>query len=123
MLRTRSNPQSQSDLLSPGPTPHREPDTPTAHYDHRTHQHAQAEAEIDPLDREFGTRVKTTSREMNGSSGSGTGSDAAGASGLANRRGEKGMFLNGLSRLQSFGGGGKGKGKAQYRLGQYLFTP
>lgn len=83
-----------------------EPDTPTAHYDSRTHQHA--EQEINPLDNAKVDTGRSTSREMNSN----------GNAGLAGRRGEKSLFLDGLSRLQSIGSGGKGKGKgAQYRLG------
>lgn len=94
-----------------------EPDTPTAHYDSRTHVHARNESksqstskpdgEIDPLEKQ--------GREMNGPQ------NGAGA-GLAGRRGEKSLFLDGLSRLQALGSGGKGKGKAQYRLGRYLLS-
>ena len=93
-----------------------EPDTPIAHYDNRTHAHARNESaidtEIDPLDKEaksIQSHARTTSREMNGQQGGG----------LAGRRGEKSLFLDGLSRLQALGSGGKGKGKAQYRLGMW----
>jgi hypothetical protein len=106
MLRTRSNPSTSTSYTTPPSqnlTPAGsgsgviEPDTPLGHYDHRTHVHATPEHENDIKSR------------MNGNT-----------EGLAARRGEKGMFLNGLSRLQSLGGG-KGKGKAQYRLGMSLY--
>lgn len=98
MLRTRSHPNTANPNLSPGSNPQFEPDTPIAHYDNRTHAHAQPENEIDPLD--------SSARRM-----------SAPNEGLATRRGGKGMLLNGLSKLQNFGNGAKGKGKAQYRLG------
>jgi len=101
MLRTRSNPSTSNPNLTPGPTAHHEPDTPSAHYDNRTHQHAQPENEIDPLE--------VQARRM-----------SAPSEGIASRRGSKGMILNGLSKLQNLGSGGKGKGKAQYRLGMCL---
>lgn len=117
MLRTRSNPSTStpnhnttppSQNLTPGPAGVIEPDTPLGHYDSRTHVHATPEHEINPHEQAF---VKS---RMNGNS-----------EGLAARRGEKGMILNGLSRLQNLGGG-KGKGKAQYRLGtsdfRYMFS-
>jgi hypothetical protein len=107
MLRTRSNPSTSTSNTTPPSqnlTPAGsgsgviEPDTPLGHYDHRTHAHATPEHE----------NGQTFSKSrMN-------------TEGLAARRGEKGMFLNGLSRLQSLGGG-KGKGKAQYRLGMSLY--
>lgn len=118
-----SGPQSTPKHLAAGRVhEYSEPDTPTAHYDNRTHVHARNEAgkdtEIDPLDEEgklSHSHARTTSREMNGQQTGG---------GLAGRRGEKGMFLDGLSRLQSIGSGGKGKGKAQYRLGKWSsFNP
>jgi hypothetical protein len=92
MLRTRSNPSTAN--LTPGSTPQFEPDTPSAHYDNRSHE------EVDPLENTLNTRRMSAPSE-----------------GLATRRGAKGMLLSGLNKLQSFGNGGKGKGKTQYRLG------
>ena len=97
MLRTRSNPNTSAANLSPGPTQPLEPDTPSAHYDNRTHE------EIDPL-ADVPRRMSLPNE------------------GLATRRGGKGMLLSGLNRLQSLAKGEKGKGKAQYRLGMSFIT-
>ena len=96
MLRTRSNPNTSAANLSPGPTQPFEPDTPSAHYDNRTHE------EIDPL-ADVPRRMSLPNE------------------GLATRRGGKGMLLSGLNRLQSLAKGEKGKGKAQYRLGMFSY--
>jgi len=92
MLRTRSHPTNSAANLTPGPTQSLEPDTPSAHYDNRTHE------EVDPL--ENAPRRMSLPNE-----------------GLATRRGSKRMLLSGLNKLQSLAKGEKGKGKAQYRLG------
>lgn len=113
MLRTRQPSASTSQHLTPGKVhEYMEPDTPIGHYDSRTHVHAKATDEVEgnlsdiDIQDSHGSSGRTTSREMNG-----------GQQNLAGRRGEKGLFLDGLSRLQALGSGGKGKGKAQYRLG------